>query len=72
MKKIIISGMIGNALEWYDYSLYAQFTYIIGSKFFPETEFIEILTFAVFAAGFVVRPIGGIVFGYIGDRMGRR
>ncbi|MDP5110531.1 MAG: MFS transporter [Rickettsiaceae bacterium] len=72
MKKIIISGMIGNALEWYDYALYAQFTYIIGLKFFPETEFIEILTFAVFAAGFVVRPIGGIVFGYIGDRMGRR
>lgn len=72
MKKIIISGMIGNALEWYDYALYAQFTYIIGLKFFPETEFIEILTFAVFAAGFVVRPLGGIVFGYIGDRMGRR
>ena len=41
-------------------------------KFFPDTEFIEILTFAVFAAGFVVRPLGGIVFGYIGDRMGRR
>ena len=72
MRKIVISGMIGNALEWYDYALYAQFAYIIGLKFFPETEFVEILTFAVFAAGFVIRPIGGIVFGYIGDRMGRR
>ncbi len=72
MRKIIISGMIGNALEWYDYALYAQFAYIIGLKFFPETEFVEILTFAVFAAGFVIRPIGGIIFGYIGDRMGRR
>lgn len=72
MRKIVISGMIGNALEWYDYALYAQFAYIIGMKFFPETEFVEILTFAVFAAGFVVRPLGGVLFGQIGDRMGRR
>jgi len=72
MRKVVISGMLGNALEWYDYALYAQFSYIIGKKFFPETEFVEILTFAVFAAGFVVRPLGGILFGQIGDRMGRR
>ena len=72
MRKIIISGMIGNALEWYDYALYAQFAYIIGEKFFPQTEFVEILTFAVFAAGFIVRPLGGIMFGQIGDRLGRR
>ena len=72
MKKVVISGMIGNALEWYDYALYAQFAYIIGLKFFPKTEFVEILTFAVFAAGFVVRPLGGIIFGQIGDRLGRR
>ncbi|NRB11017.1 MAG: MFS transporter [Rickettsiaceae bacterium] len=72
MRKIVISGMIGNALEWYDYALYAQFAYIIGMKFFPESEIREILTFAVFAAGFVVRPLGGVVFGNIGDRIGRR
>lgn len=72
MKKIVISGMIGNALEWYDYALYAQFAYIIGIKFFPQTEFVEILTFAVFAAGFVIRPLGGIIFGHIGDKLGRR
>ncbi|MDG1436686.1 MAG: MFS transporter [Rickettsiaceae bacterium] len=72
MKKIVISGMIGNALEWYDYALYAQFAYIIGLKFFPETEFVEILTFAVFAIGCVVRPVGGVLFGQIGDRIGRR
>ena len=72
MRKVVISGMIGNALEWYDYALYAQFAYIIGLKFFPETEFVEILTFAVFAAGFVVRPLGGVIFGHIGDKVGRR
>lgn len=72
MKKIIISGMIGNGLEWYDYALYAQFAYIIGEKFFPQSEYVEILTFAVFAVGSVARPIGGVLFGQIGDRFGRR
>lgn len=72
MKKVLISGMIGNALEWYDYALYAQFASIIGSHFFPKNEFSDILTFAVFAAGFIVRPLGAVVFGNIGDRYGRR
>jgi MHS family proline/betaine transporter-like MFS transporter len=72
MKKIIISGMIGNALEWYDYALYAQFVSIIGQHFFPCSEMRETLTFAVFAAGFIIRPLGGIFFGNIGDRFGRR
>ncbi|WP_395476876.1 metabolite/H+ symporter [Rickettsia endosymbiont of Pantilius tunicatus] len=72
MKKVVISGMIGNALEWYDYALYAQFAYIIGQHFFPDSEIRDTLTFAVFAAGFIVRPLGGIIFGNIGDKFGRR
>ncbi len=72
MKKVLISGMIGNALEWYDYALYAQFSYIIGQHFFPDSEMRETLTFAVFASGFFIRPIGAVVFGNIGDKLGRR
>ncbi|QWB87390.1 Proline/betaine transporter [Rickettsia parkeri] len=72
MRKVVISGMIGNALEWYDYALYVQFVYIIGQHFFPDPEMQETLAFAVFAAGFVVRPLGGIIFGNIGDRFGKR
>jgi MHS family proline/betaine transporter-like MFS transporter len=72
MRKVLISGMIGNALEWYDYALYAQFAYIIGAHFFPESNLREILTFAVFAAGFIVRPLGAVFFGNIGDKLGRR
>ena len=64
--------MIGNGLEWYDYALYAQFANIIGMHFFPESQLTDILTFAVFAAGFIVRPLGGIFFGAIGDMVGRR
>lgn len=72
MRKVLISGMIGNMLEWYDYALYAQFAYIIGAHFFPESDLREILTFAVFAAGFIVRPLGAVIFGNLGDRFGRR
>lgn len=72
MKKVLISGMIGNALEWYDYALYAQFSYIIGQHFFPDSEMRDTLTFAVFASGFLIRPLGAIVFGNIGDKLGRR
>jgi MHS family proline/betaine transporter-like MFS transporter len=74
MKKVILSGMMGNGLEWYDYALYAQMTFIISELFFPGTnESAKLLaTFGVFAVGFVFRPVGAVLFGYIGDRYGRR
>jgi MHS family proline/betaine transporter-like MFS transporter len=72
MRRIIITCMVGNALEWYDFILYAQFAYILGQKFFPDSSIREILTYSIFAAGFIVRPLGGLVFGSIGDRFGRR
>lgn len=74
MKKVVVSGMIGNALEWYDYALYGHFAAIIGAQFFPSDNPLNsmIATFGVFAAGFLTRPLGAVVFGYIGDRYGRR
>ncbi|RYE06577.1 MAG: MFS transporter [Rickettsiaceae bacterium] len=72
MKKIVISGMIGNALEWYDYALYAQFSSIIAQHFFPSSEYKDIWANAVFAVGFIARPVGGIILGNIGDKFGRR
>lgn len=64
--------MIGNALEWYDYALYAQFLYIISEKFFPQTEYSYIFGYAVFAVGCFGRPFGGVLLGHIGDKIGRR
>ncbi len=74
MQRVIISGMLGNALEWYDYALYASFASIISKHFFPtEDPVISIIaTFGVFAAGFIVRPLGGMFFGRLGDKYGRR
>lgn len=74
MKKIILSGMLGNGLEWYDYALYAYMTLIISKLFFPAgDEAAHLLaTLGIFAVGFVARPFGGVLFGWVGDRFGRR
>lgn len=72
--KIIIASVIGNAMEWYDYLLYAHFTFVISKLFFPlEDSFYSVMiTLAVFAAGFLARPLGGYIFGLIGDNLGRK
>ena len=72
--KVVISGVIGNALENYDYVLYANFAVIISNLFFPTGDIYTslIATFGVFAAGFLTRPIGAIIFGHIGDKYSRK
>ena len=72
MKKIVALGMIGNALECYDYALYAQFVNMIAKNFILETEFAQFLAMGFFTLGFLMRPVGAIFFGYIGDRHRRR
>ncbi len=74
MRKVVISGMVGNGLEWYDYALYGQMAWLISRLFFPEGDATVKLigAYGVFAAGFVIRPLGGILFGWIGDRWGRK
>ncbi len=74
MRKVVISGMLGNGLEWYDYALYGHMAFIISKLYFPATDPTTQLlaTFGVFAVGFVFRPLGAVMFGYIGDRYGRR
>jgi proline/betaine transport protein TphA len=70
----LVAGLFGNALEWYDFILYANFAAVIANLFFPTKNPITslLLAFAVFAMGFLVRPLGAAVFGYIGDHLGRR
>lgn len=72
--KNIIAGSLATLFEWYDYAVYGYFAVIIGENFFPNADKItEIMSaFAVFATGFIMRPLGSILFGYIGDRLGRR
>ncbi len=73
-KKILLSSILGNALEFYDFTLYAFFTCVIANYYFPGiSETSKILaSLAAFGSGFLTRPFGGMVFGYVGDRYGRK
>ncbi len=68
------AGLIGNVLEWFDFAVYGYFASDIGKQFFPESSASarQLLALAVFALGFAARPIGSIVLGMVGDRIGRR
>jgi MHS family proline/betaine transporter-like MFS transporter len=72
--RVIGAGVIGNLLEWYDFAIYGFFAAQIGRTFFPaEDKVAQILAaFGIFAIGYIMRPLGGVVTGYIGDRLGRR
>lgn len=72
--KIVGSGLIGNVLEWYDFALYGYFAHTLSPLFFPTHNKLAslIAAFAVFAIGFLVRPIGAVFFGHLGDKYGRK
>lgn len=74
MKKQILFCVIGTILEWYDFSLFASLSAIISTLFFPhENHTLAMLwTFAIFASGFIMRPIGAVFFGHLGDKVGRK
>lgn len=74
MRKVIISCVSGSALEWYDFAIYSFFAQIIGKLFFPSTDGFQslIASFGAFASGLIARPLGSVLFGYIGDVWGRK
>jgi MHS family proline/betaine transporter-like MFS transporter len=69
-----LAGLIGNVLEWFDFAVYGYFASDIGRQFFPQSSpsAQQLLAFAVFAVGFFARPVGSLVLGTVGDRIGRR
>ncbi len=71
--RIILAGLVGNVMEWYDFAVYGFFASVIGHQFFPSDNptVSLIAAFGAFAAGFLVRPLGGLLFGRIGDLVGR-
>lgn len=73
-RRAIVAGAIGNIMEWYDFAVYGFFAAILGRQFFPAEDPLSSLlaAFGVFAAGYLMRPFGSIVFGHIGDRVGRK
>jgi MHS family proline/betaine transporter-like MFS transporter len=69
-----LAGLIGNVLEWFDFAVYGYFASNIGEQFFTQSSHItqQLLTFGTFALGFLARPVGSLVLGRVGDRIGRR
>ncbi|HTT38569.1 MAG TPA: MFS transporter [Burkholderiales bacterium] len=73
-RRAILAAVAGNVLEWYDFAVYAYMATVLADKFFPATDRITSLlaTFAAFGAGFLARPLGGILIGRLGDVKGRK
>jgi len=74
IRKIIIASSVGTLIEWYDFYIFGSLATVIAGKFFPHGNPTAALlsTLATFAAGFIVRPFGALVFGRIGDLIGRK
>jgi len=75
LTRVIMASLIGTTIEWYDFFLYGAAAALVFNKlFFPSFDPLvgTILAFATYAVGFVARPLGGIVFGHYGDRIGRK
>ncbi len=73
-RRVVGAAAVGTYIEIYDLLVYGYFAIILAEQFFPRQDPTAALlaTFAIFAVGFVVRPVGAIIFGHIGDRVGRR
>lgn len=74
IKQIILSCLVGNWLEWYEFAIFGFLSKQISQNFFPATDpsLAILMTYGIFATGFLMRPVGGILSGYLGDRHGRK
>ena len=75
LRRVVMASLIGTTIEWYDFFLYGSAAALVFNRlFFPEFDPLvgTMLAFATYALGFVARPVGGIVFGHFGDRIGRK
>src|SRR5437870_6381563 len=73
--RVILAASVGSALEWYDFFLYGTAAALVfGELFFPKFDPLvgTLLSFATFGVGFFARPFGGLFFGYLGDKYGRK
>ena len=73
--RVVTAGLIGTTIEWYDFFLYGSAAALVFNRvFFPDSDPLvgTMLAFTTYAVGFIARPLGGLVFGHFGDRIGRK
>ena len=73
-RRVIVAAAVGNVIEWYDFYIFGSLAAILSVKFFDPTNRVAALlsTIALFTAGFLIRPLGAFIFGWVGDRVGRK
>ena len=73
-RRVIVAAAVGNVIEWYDFYIFGSLAAILSVKFFEKTHPVAALlsTIALFTAGFLIRPLGAFLFGWLGDRVGRK
>ena len=71
---MIIAASVGNVIEWYDFYIFGSLAAVLSVKFFEQSHPVAALlsTIALFTAGFLIRPLGAFLFGWMGDRIGRK
>ena len=74
IRSVILASSVGTLIEWYDFYIFGSLATVIANQFFPKTDPTAALlsTLATFAAGFIIRPFGALVFGRLGDLIGRK
>ena len=73
-RRVIIAASVGNVIEWYDFYIFGSLAAVLAVKFFEKSHPVAALlsTIALFTAGFLIRPLGAFLFGWLGDRVGRK
>src|SRR5947209_18585186 len=73
-RRVIVAASVGNVIEWYDFYIFGSLAAILAVKFFEKSNPVAALlsTIALFTAGFLIRPLGAFLFGWLGDRVGRK
>src|SRR6478735_1659138 len=73
-RRVIVAASVGNVIEWYDFYIFGSLAAVLSVKFFEKSHPVAALlsTIALFTAGFLIRPLGAFLFGWMGDRIGRK
>jgi len=74
LRRVVIAASVGNIIEWYDFYIFGSLAAILAAKFFDKTHPVAafLSTVAIFSVGFLIRPLGAFVFGWLGDKVGRK
>src|SRR5437764_4669708 len=73
-RRVIVAASVGNVIEWYDFYIFGSLAAVLSVKFFEQSHPVAALlsTIALFTAGFLIRPLGAFLFGWMGDKVGRK